>query len=52
MTEPKPNKEAENQRRAEQLRSDLLPACPRCNDLCPVGSVWCAECGTRLMVAP
>ena len=30
---------------------DLSPACPRCNDLLPTGSVYCAECGVRVIVS-
>jgi len=29
---------------------DDVPACPRCGDLCAVGSIICVECGTSLLV--
>ena len=30
----------------------MRPACPRCGDLCPPGSVYCVECGCRLDLGP
>jgi hypothetical protein len=30
--------------------SDVLPACPRCGDLCPIGTARCAACGARVYV--
>jgi len=42
------NNDAENKQRASKIASDLLPGCPRCGDLRPVGSFVCLNCGCRL----
>lgn len=39
-------------RSAELRTTDLLPECPRCNELCDPEARVCAECGTRLFLGP
>lgn len=41
---------ARNATAAAQVTPDHVPTCPRCYDLLPVGSTYCAECGTRVTV--
>jgi uncharacterized OB-fold protein len=37
-----------DKRAAERLASDILPACPRCGDLCEPDADYCPECGCAL----